>query len=285
MRFPYPVGPYAVPLFLAPMAGVSESPFRRLCRRHGADVVVTEFLSAEGIRRENEATIAKLRFGATVGGDLTKFGLRRPAHKPGQSHPVQSEKIREQLAAGAITARPAIERLDGDRVVFVDGTSAPADLIIWATGYKVSFPFLKPDLVSVEDNELPLWKRTVVFAGLLAIGFAALGVAPNLLIFCVLGFFAGATVAPTITNTDTVVQRSVARDQITEGMAWLRIGIGIGVAGGAWAAGWLIQEMGARQGLYFAAGAAILTFGIAVACIPLLKRTSDRDYTPESVTA
>ncbi len=62
MAFPYPVGPYAVPLFLAPMAGVSESPFRRLCRAHGADVVVTEFLSAEGIRRENEATIAKLRF-------------------------------------------------------------------------------------------------------------------------------------------------------------------------------------------------------------------------------
>jgi nifR3 family TIM-barrel protein len=46
------------------MAGVSESPFRRLCRAWGADVVVTEFLSAEGIRRENEATLAKLRFGA-----------------------------------------------------------------------------------------------------------------------------------------------------------------------------------------------------------------------------
>jgi nifR3 family TIM-barrel protein len=63
MRFPYPV-PHDVPLILAPMAGVSESPFRRLCRRHGADVVVTEFLSAEGIRRENPATVAKLRFGA-----------------------------------------------------------------------------------------------------------------------------------------------------------------------------------------------------------------------------
>jgi tRNA-dihydrouridine synthase B len=62
MKFPYPVGGQAVPLILAPMAGVSESPFRRLCRAHGADVVVTEFLSAEGIRRENEATIAKLRF-------------------------------------------------------------------------------------------------------------------------------------------------------------------------------------------------------------------------------
>jgi tRNA-dihydrouridine synthase B len=61
-RFPFPL-PSTVPLYLAPMAGVSESPFRRLCRRFGADVVVTEFLSAEGIRRENEATISKLRFG------------------------------------------------------------------------------------------------------------------------------------------------------------------------------------------------------------------------------
>ncbi len=61
--FPFPLRA-AIPLYLAPMAGVSESPFRRLCRRFGADVVVTEFLSAEGIRRENAATISKLRFAA-----------------------------------------------------------------------------------------------------------------------------------------------------------------------------------------------------------------------------
>ncbi len=63
MRFPFSLDA-TVPLYLAPMAGVSESPFRRLCRRFGADVVVTEFLSAEGIRRENAATLDKLRFGA-----------------------------------------------------------------------------------------------------------------------------------------------------------------------------------------------------------------------------
>src|ERR1043166_9684252 len=62
-QFPFRVTS-SLPLYLAPMAGVSESPFRRLCRRFGADVVVTEFLSAEGIRRENPATIAKLRFGS-----------------------------------------------------------------------------------------------------------------------------------------------------------------------------------------------------------------------------
>ena len=63
MRFPFAVRD-DIPLYLAPMAGVSESPFRRLCRRFGADVVVTEFLSAEGIRRENQATLDKLRFGS-----------------------------------------------------------------------------------------------------------------------------------------------------------------------------------------------------------------------------
>lgn len=63
MPLPYlPKAQTATPLILAPMAGVSESPFRRLCRRFGADVVVTEFLSAEGIRRENPGTLAKLRF-------------------------------------------------------------------------------------------------------------------------------------------------------------------------------------------------------------------------------
>jgi dimethylaniline monooxygenase (N-oxide forming) len=106
-------------------------------------------------------TALRLRIGATAAGSMTKYGLPAPTHKPGQSHPVQSERIRERLAAGAVTARPAIERLDGDRVVFVDGTSAPADLVIWATGYRVSFPFLDAALVAARDNELPLWKRAV----------------------------------------------------------------------------------------------------------------------------
>ena len=50
MEFPYPVR-HRMPLILAPMAGVSEPPFRRLCRAFGADVVVSEFLSSEGLRR------------------------------------------------------------------------------------------------------------------------------------------------------------------------------------------------------------------------------------------
>jgi nifR3 family TIM-barrel protein len=46
------------------MAGVSEQPFRLLCRRFGADVVVSEFLSAEGLRRNNERTLEMAQFDA-----------------------------------------------------------------------------------------------------------------------------------------------------------------------------------------------------------------------------
>src|SRR5438046_4513816 len=50
------------PLYLAPMAGVSDKIFRQLCKAHGADVLTTEFVSAEGIFRRNERTREYLDF-------------------------------------------------------------------------------------------------------------------------------------------------------------------------------------------------------------------------------
>ena len=61
MDFPYRSG-HAFPLFLAPMSGVSESPFRLLCRRFGADVVVSEFISAVGVARGLEHLFDDMRF-------------------------------------------------------------------------------------------------------------------------------------------------------------------------------------------------------------------------------
>ena len=61
MKFPYSVA-HDFPLFLAPMAGVSESPFRQICRRYGADVVVSEFISSVGISLGIERVLAEMRF-------------------------------------------------------------------------------------------------------------------------------------------------------------------------------------------------------------------------------
>jgi tRNA-dihydrouridine synthase B len=68
------------PLYLAPQAGVSESPFRRLCRSFGADVVVSEFVSAEGLRRGSERSWDYLRFDTAerpIGVQI--FGAEAPA--------------------------------------------------------------------------------------------------------------------------------------------------------------------------------------------------------------
>jgi len=50
------------PLYLAPMAGVTDTIFRQLTKEYGVDVVVTEFVSAEGIFRRNERTMEYLEF-------------------------------------------------------------------------------------------------------------------------------------------------------------------------------------------------------------------------------
>ena len=123
---------------------------------------------------------------------------------------------------------------------------------------------------------MALWRRTVLGTLALAIGFTVLSFSPNLVVFAIIGFIAGAAIAPTLTNADTVVQRMVKRDQITEGMSWLRIGMGIGVAMGAWVAGYLVDHVGAQAGLYTAAGSAIAMFAIAVVTAPVVRRGTER---------
>jgi tRNA-dihydrouridine synthase B len=61
MQLPYPTTE-SFCLILAPMAGVSEAPFRQICRRMGADVVLSEFLSSEAIRRRIRNTLEGAEF-------------------------------------------------------------------------------------------------------------------------------------------------------------------------------------------------------------------------------
>jgi len=92
-------------------------------------------------------------------GDMETYGLPRPDHKFAHAHPTISGRILDRLAHGAITPKPNIEALDGDTVRFVDGTSVHADLVVYCTGYKISFPFLDPDVLAATDNEVPLYRH------------------------------------------------------------------------------------------------------------------------------
>ena len=48
------------PLLLAPMEDVSDPPFRAVCKKHGADVMYTEFISSEALIRDAAKSVQKL---------------------------------------------------------------------------------------------------------------------------------------------------------------------------------------------------------------------------------
>ena len=107
-------------------------------------------------------------------GDMERYGLPKPDHRFGDAHPTISNDILSRVAHGEVVPKPNIERLDGGRVVFTDGSSVEADIVVYCTGYKVTFPFFEAVLISAPDNDLPLFRRVfhpelsdVFFVGLL----------------------------------------------------------------------------------------------------------------------
>lgn len=95
-----------------------------------------------------------------LSGDATKHGMPEPDHKVGHAHPTLSDEFLDRLRDGSLRMKPNITELEGERVRFEDGTTEELDLIVYATGYKVSFPFFDPDFISAPGNDLPLYRRT-----------------------------------------------------------------------------------------------------------------------------
>jgi dimethylaniline monooxygenase (N-oxide forming) len=95
-------------------------------------------------------------------GDMTAYGLPQPDHKLLEAHPTVSAELLSRLGHGDIEIKSNIDRFSGDRTVhFVDGSEEKIDLVVYCTGYKISFPFFDEDLVSAEGNRLPLYRRVV----------------------------------------------------------------------------------------------------------------------------
>jgi dimethylaniline monooxygenase (N-oxide forming) len=92
-------------------------------------------------------------------GKMEDFGLPRPDHRFGEAHPTVSGRILDRISHGTIKPRPNIERLEGDRVRFTDGSSVHADVVIYCTGYKISFPFFDEGLIAAPDNHIELFRR------------------------------------------------------------------------------------------------------------------------------
>jgi cation diffusion facilitator CzcD-associated flavoprotein CzcO len=107
-------------------------------------------------------------------GDMERYGLPKPDHGFLEAHPTVSDDVLSRIAHGEIVPKPNIAELTERTVRFTDGSEVKADVVVYCTGYKVTFPFLDPALISAPDNDLPLFRRVfhpdvggVYFIGLL----------------------------------------------------------------------------------------------------------------------
>ena len=87
--------------------------------------------------------ITKICLLVTIG-KLESTGLPAPDHRLFESHPIVNSKMVDCVRNGKLKVRRDVRRLEGHRIEFTDGSEAEFDLVICATGYKPSFPFLDP---------------------------------------------------------------------------------------------------------------------------------------------
>ncbi len=109
-----------------------------------------------GIQRLFFRTLLKLSLG-----DQRRYGVPEPDFKLLQSHPTLSSELPLRVALGEVIVKPDVAELAGRQVRFEDGTQEPVDVIIYATGYRVSFPFFEQGFLCVRDNRLDLYGRVV----------------------------------------------------------------------------------------------------------------------------
>jgi cation diffusion facilitator CzcD-associated flavoprotein CzcO len=141
-----------------------------LAMRRGAHVI-PKYIKGRPTDELNTPLLSRLPIAATrwfygrllrqVQGHMEDYGLPRPDHKLAEAHPTISSELLPRIGHGRIKPKPNIERLEGDRVRFVDGSVEEIDRIVYATGYKITFPFIEPDLLNAPGNEIPLYRRVV----------------------------------------------------------------------------------------------------------------------------
>lgn len=91
--------------------------------------------------------ISQFLLGRLVG-DLSQWGMSKPDHKLYETHPIINDQLVHYLRHGDIQGKPDIERFEGREVVFKDGSRETVDVVVYATGYQWSIPYVDKSFFS-----------------------------------------------------------------------------------------------------------------------------------------
>lgn len=95
-------------------------------------------------------------------GRYDKYHLQKPLTKPLTTHPTINSELLYFIRHGKIFPRQGIENFADDHVNFVDGHKEAFDTIIFATGYKISFPFFDKNFIDFDKKDkLPLYLKMI----------------------------------------------------------------------------------------------------------------------------
>jgi cation diffusion facilitator CzcD-associated flavoprotein CzcO len=90
-------------------------------------------------------------------GKPERYGFPRPDHKLFETHPIINSQLLYYVGHGRITMKPDVAELCGDSVRFVDGSVEAIDTIVYATGFKISFPFIDQKHLNWRDGRPDLY--------------------------------------------------------------------------------------------------------------------------------
>ena len=107
-------------------------------------------------------------------GDYRSYGLQRPDFPVTSAHPTLNSELLYKIRHGDVHPRRGIKNIVGKSVEFEDGKQGEFDVIVAATGYKISFPFFEKNFLDWQDaDRIPLYLRmlhpehpTLFFVGL-----------------------------------------------------------------------------------------------------------------------
>ena len=81
-----------------------------------------------------------------------RHGLRRPDHRLWETHPTINDHLYERIAAGALVPAGDVASFADELVEFADGHREPFDVVICATGYRTTIPFIDPVHLETSDG-------------------------------------------------------------------------------------------------------------------------------------